>query len=79
MEYLAYLHNLDLPDPKDLLAYPAKFGELRRSDQQFAALDAVVATVATADRKHVGATRFVCASSPRAVEPPTSPRQPRCA
>ena len=48
VEYLAYLHNLDLPDPKDLLAYPAKFGELRRSDQQLAALDAVVA-VATAD------------------------------
>ena len=48
VEYLAYLHNLDLPDPKDLLAYPAKFGELRRTDQQFAALDAVVAA-ATAD------------------------------
>ena len=48
VEYLAYLHNLDLPDPKDLLAYPAKFGELRRTDQQLAALDAVVA-VATAD------------------------------
>ena len=45
-EYLAYLRNLDLPDPKELLTYPAKFGELRRSDQQFAALDAVVATVA---------------------------------
>lgn len=47
-EYLAYLNNLDLPDPKDLLAYPAKFGELRRTDQQLAALDAVVAA-ATAD------------------------------
>ena len=46
VEYLAYLRNLDLPDPKDLLAHPAKFGELRRTDQQFAALDAVVAAAA---------------------------------
>ena len=46
VEYLAYLRNLDLPDPKELLTYPAKFGELQRSDQQLAALDAVVATVA---------------------------------
>ena len=46
VEYLAYLRNLDLPDPKELLAHPAKFGELRRTDQQFAALDAVVAAAA---------------------------------
>ena len=45
-EYLGYLRNLDLPDPKELLAHPAKFGELQRSDQQFAALDAVVAAAA---------------------------------
>ena len=45
-EYLAYLRNLDLPDPKDLLTYPAKFGELQRTDQQLAALDAVVAAAA---------------------------------
>lgn len=45
-EYLGYLRNLDLPDPKELLAYPSKFGELRRTDQQFAALDAVVAAAA---------------------------------
>ena len=45
-EYLAYLRNLDLPDPKELLAYPAKFGELQRTDQQLAALDAVVAAAA---------------------------------
>ena len=46
VEYLAYLRNLDLPDPADLLTHPAKFGELRRTDQQFAALDAVVAAAA---------------------------------
>ena len=45
-EYLAYLRNLDLPDPKELLDHPAKFAELRRSDQQLAALDAVVAAAA---------------------------------
>ena len=49
-EYLAYLRNLDLPDPKELLAYPAKFGELQRTDQQLAALDSVVAA-AVADPK----------------------------
>ena len=49
-EYLGYLHNLDLPDPKELLTYPAKFGELQRTDQQLAALDAVVAAAA-ADSK----------------------------
>ncbi len=45
-EYLNYLRNLDLPDPRDLLAHPAKFAELERTDQQFAALDAVVAAAA---------------------------------
>ena len=45
-EYLSYLRHLDLPDPKDLLTYPAKFGELQRTDQQLAALDAVVAAAA---------------------------------
>lgn len=50
VEYLAYLRNLDLPDPQELLEHPAKFGELRRTDQQLAALDAVVAA-AVADPK----------------------------
>ena len=45
-EYLGYLRNLDLPDPQELLAYPSKFGELQRSDQQLAALDSVVAAAA---------------------------------
>ena len=58
-EYLAYLRNLDLPDPKELLAHPAKFGELRRTDQQFAALDAVVAAAATDPRSWPDAFR-VC-------------------
>ena len=46
-EYLAYLRNLDLPDPKELLAHPATFAELCRTDQQLAALDAVVAAATT--------------------------------
>ena len=45
-EYLSYLRNLDLPDPAELLAHPAGFAELQRSDQQLAALDAVVAAAA---------------------------------
>ena len=49
-EYTAYLRNLDLPDPQRLLDDPGSFAELERSDQQFAALEAVLAAVA-ADRK----------------------------
>ena len=49
-EYLAYLRNLDLPDPKELLSHPAAFGELSRTDQQLAALDAVVAAAAADPR-----------------------------
>ena len=58
-EYLAYLRNLDLPDPNELLAHPATFGELRRTDQQFAALDAVVAA-ASADPKRWSDAFKVC-------------------
>ena len=43
-EYFAYLDNPDLPDPEALLADPGSFGGLGRTDQQFAALDAVVVT-----------------------------------
>lgn len=46
-EYMAYLRNLDLPDPKRLLDDPGSFAELERSDQQFVALEAVLAAVAT--------------------------------
>ena len=58
-EYLAYLRNLDLPDPKELLAHPATFGELRRTDQQLAALDAVVAAAAADPKRWRDAFR-VC-------------------
>ena len=59
VEYLAYLRNLDLPDPKELLAHPATFGELRRTDQQLAALDAVVAAAAANPKRWRDAFR-VC-------------------
>ena len=46
-ELLAYVANpADLPDPMVLLDDPGRFCELTRSDQQIAALDAVVATAA---------------------------------
>lgn len=45
-EYMAYLRNLDLPDPKRLLDDPGSIAELERSDQQFVALEAVLAAVA---------------------------------
>ncbi len=49
-EYVAYLRNTDLPDPQRLLDDPGSFAELERSDQQFVALEAVLAAVA-ADTK----------------------------
>ena len=58
-EYLAYLRNLDLPDPNQLLTHPATFGELRRTDQQLAALDAVVAAAAANPKRWRDAFR-VC-------------------
>ena len=58
-EYLGYLRNLDLPDPGVLLAHPAGFGELRRTDQQLAALDAVVAAAAADPKRWRDAFR-VC-------------------
>ena len=42
-EFLAYVHNPDLPDPEVLLDDPDRFAELARPDQQLAALDAVAA------------------------------------
>lgn len=46
-EFLAYAANpADLPDPQVLLDDPGRFCELTRSDQQIAALDAVVAVTA---------------------------------
>ena len=45
-EYVAYLRNLDLPDPQRLLDDPGSIAELERSDQQFVALEAVLAAVA---------------------------------
>ena len=43
-EYLAYLDSPDLPDPEALIADPAMFAELDRSDQRLAALEAVADT-----------------------------------
>ena len=51
-EHAAYVRDLDLPDPLDLLADPDAFKQLKRTDQQFAALEAVAATVTADVRKH---------------------------
>ena len=44
-EFLAFVDNPDMPEPKDLLDNPDRFTELVRGDQQLAALDAI-ATIA---------------------------------
>lgn len=52
-EFLAYLRELDLPDPEEILAAPDKFKLPTRSDRAFAALASVAAAVvqnATPDR-----------------------------
>ena len=60
IEYTAYARDFDLPDPRELLADPDSFGELERTDQQFAALEAVAATVMTDIKKHWHAGFKVC-------------------
>ena len=52
IEYMTHVRNLDLPDPLDLLADPDSFRQLERTDQQFAALEAVAATVIADIKKH---------------------------
>ena len=60
IEYMTYARDLDLPDPLDLLADPDSFGELERSDQQFAALEAVAATVIADTKAHWHSGFQVC-------------------
>ncbi|CAM4065850.1 AAA family ATPase [Kibdelosporangium persicum] len=45
MEFLAYMEELDLPDPDHVLADPARFALPDRGDRQLAFLTAVVAAV----------------------------------
>ena len=41
VEYRCYRANPDLPDPAELLDAPQRFGEIERTDQQLAALEAI--------------------------------------
>lgn len=45
LELLAYLETMDLPDPEEVLADPARFVLPERADRQLAVLSAVVAAV----------------------------------
>ena len=45
VEYSAYISDLDLPDPLDVLADPASIRLIERSDRKFAALEAVTTAV----------------------------------
>ena len=69
VEYMAYVRDLDLPDPLDLLAEPDSFGKLKRTDQQFAALEAVAATVITDPKKHWRNGFKLCIAAARAGAP----------
>ena len=69
-EYLAYGHNLDLPDTDQLLADPALFATLDRSDQQHAALSAVVARAAADPKTRLWKKAFtVCIEAARLGAP----------
>ena len=53
LEFLAWVRELDLPDPEELLADPARYRHPARGDQAYATLTAVVAAAVrnlTADR-----------------------------
>ena len=69
IEYMAYVRDLDLPDPLDLLATPESFKELKRTDQQFAALEAVAAMVITDTKKHWRDGLKVCIAAAEAGAP----------
>ena len=69
LEYTAYTRDLDLPDPLDLLADPDSFKELKRTDQQFAALEAVAATVISDTKKHWRSGFRVCIAAAEAGAP----------
>ena len=69
-EYLAYEHNLDLPDTDQLLADPALFASLERSDQKHAALGAVVARAAADPKTRLWKKAFtVCIEAARQGAP----------
>ena len=69
VEYMSYVRDLDLPDPLDLLADPGSFGRLQRTDQQFAALEAVAAIVITDIKKHWRNGFKVCIAAANAEAP----------
>ena len=69
IEYLAYVRDVDLPDPLDLLADPDSFKELQRTDQQFAALQAVAATVIEDPKAHWHDGFKVCIAAAEAGAP----------
>ena len=70
IEYLAYEDNLDLPDSDQLLADPAVFARLERSDQKHAALGAVVARVAADPKRRQWRKAFnVCIQAARQGAP----------
>ncbi len=66
VEFLAFGSGLDLPDSGALLSDPGLFAELRRGDQQHAALNAVVARVAQDPKRRQWKNAFaVCISAAR--------------
>ena len=69
VEYMAYVRDLDLPDPQDLLADPDSIKQLERTDQQFAALEAVAATVLADPKKHWRDGFKVCIAAAEAGAP----------
>ena len=60
-EYMAYIRDLDLPDPEALIADPDSFVLPSRDDQKFACLDAVaVAVISNCTAKRWKAAFTVC-------------------
>lgn len=69
IEYMTYARDLDLFDPLDLLADPSSFAQIERTDQQFAALEAVAASVGTNPKKHWHDGFKVCIAAAQAGGP----------
>ena len=69
LEYTTYLRDTDLIDPHELIADPAMFSRLGRSDQQFAALEAVTALAKADPKSHWKAAFGVCVAAANAGVP----------
>jgi hypothetical protein len=78
VEFLAWLIEMDLPDPEEVLADPASFRLPKRGDRAYAALAAVAAAVAATRPRNAGRRAGRCSAWPPRPPPTWPPSPPAC-